>query len=262
MIASTSIYDYLREDIRTTHVDLILLIMGFASAMVDTMTVPTVKTFVANNTGNWILLSLGTVGLQHEYPGLIFPVRCIVALAGSWTGSFLTGQIGHRIGMRKRWWLLAEFIFESLLVYMSAILLYTHAVRLSQNTNLVILFFLSWVFGSQGVATKALGVPGIAMPAVVTGAMNDLLGDPDLFVPVMKNKIRNQRASFVLVFFCGGITGGLVLKYVDAPLVLVLTASMKLLGAVCFLFVPGVVVKSDSAMASPSKSDEEKVVGE
>jgi hypothetical protein len=37
---------YLQEDIRTTHVDLILLIMGFASAMVDTMTVPTVKTFV------------------------------------------------------------------------------------------------------------------------------------------------------------------------------------------------------------------------
>jgi len=227
------------------------------------MTVPTVKTFVANNTGNWILLSLGTVGLQHEYPALVFPVRCIVALAGSWTGSFLTGQIGHRIGMRKRWWLLAEFIFESLIVYMSAILLYTHAVRLDQNTNYVILFFLSWVFGSQGVATKALGVPGLAMPAVVTGAMNDLLGDPDLFAPLTKNKIRNRRATFVLVFFFGGITGGLVLKHVDAALVLVLTASMKLLGGICFLAVPGVVVKSDLGVASPSsKLDEEKVVGE
>jgi len=163
--------------------------------------------------------------------------------------------------MRKRWWLLTEFIFESLLVYMSAILLYTHAVRLNQNTNLIILFFLSWVFGSQGVAAKSLGVPGIAMPAVVTGTMNDLLGDPDLFVPLTKNKTRNQRVVFVLLFFCGGIVGGLVLKHVDAALVLVLTASMKLLGAVCFLVVPGAVLKPDS-VASPSKSNEEKAVGE
>ena len=145
---------------------------------------------------------------------------------------------------------------------MSAILLYTDAVRLNQNTNLIILFFLSWVFGSQGVAAKSLGVPGIAMPAVVTGAMNDLLGDPDLFIPLTKNKTRNQRVVFVLLFFCGGIVGGLVLKHVDAALVLVLTASMKLLGAVCFLVVPGAVPELDSAVASPSKSNKEKAVGE
>lgn len=126
---------------------------------------------------------------------------------------------------------------------MSAILVYTHAVDLDKSTNLVMLFFLSWVFGSQGVASKALAVPGIAMPAVVTGAMGDLLGDPKLFAPLRENKTRNQRAIFVIIFFCGGIVGGAVLRYVNAALVLVLTASMKLLGAACFLLVAGVAEK-------------------
>jgi len=230
---------YLNQEVQTSSASLILLIMGFASAMVDTMTVPTVKTFVANNTGNWILLSLGVVQLQHEYPELVYPVRCLVALTGSWTGSFVTGQIGHRVGMHKRWFLLAELTFESLLIYMCAMLLYTGAVHLEQTTNLVILSFLSWAFGAQGVVTKAMGVPGIVMPAVVTGAMGDLLADPNLFAPLSKNKIRNQRGAHVLIFFCGGVIGGVVLKYVDATLVLILTASVKLLGAACFLVVPG-----------------------
>ena len=38
----------------------------------------------ANNTGNWVFLSMGVVGLQGLYPELVHPVRCIVALSGSW----------------------------------------------------------------------------------------------------------------------------------------------------------------------------------
>lgn len=227
----------LYDEIDIAHADVILIIFGFASAMVDTMTVPTTKTFVANNTGNWILLALGAVGLADEYPLLVFPVRCIVALCGSWTGSFVNGQLGRIYGVRKRWFLLANSTFEALMIWLCVILLYTNACSMFNTTNLVILFLLSWVFGSQGAVTKAMGVKGIPMPAVVTGAMGDLLSDPRLFAPLRQNRERNQRIVFLLTFFIGAIMGGIVLRWANASAVLVVTASIKLVGGFGWLLL-------------------------
>lgn len=51
-IFSPKMEEYLLSDIKYKHTDLIMLILAFGSAMVDTMTLPIFSVFVANNTGN------------------------------------------------------------------------------------------------------------------------------------------------------------------------------------------------------------------
>ncbi|KAM0751362.1 hypothetical protein T439DRAFT_380343 [Meredithblackwellia eburnea MCA 4105] len=231
---------FLTEDIQSPwRIDCILLVLAFASAMVDTMTLPTIKVFVANNTGNLLLLGLGAAGLQKQYPELVFPDRAGCALAASWFGSYLTGQFINYFGKRRRFTIFTEFAFESLLIFISTILVYTKAVVLNTKTDFSIIFLLAWVFGSQGVITKTLGVPQI--PAqVVTGAMADLWSDPKLLAPLRQNVPRNQRVAFIVVFFAGACVGGTVLLKVNAELVLLLTAILKLVVAGLFFLVPGV----------------------
>ncbi|KAI5475114.1 hypothetical protein MNV49_001913 [Pseudohyphozyma bogoriensis] len=188
-----------------------LLLMTFSTSMVDTMTVPTMHIFVANNTGNLLLLGLGAAGLHKNYPDLVYPDRAGVALVGSWVGSFVTGLLKTRFGARRRAFLIGEFSFEGILILVCAILLYTNAVDLTQGSKLLaIIALLGYSYGAQSVSTKALGMPTI-MVQVVTGAMADLLADPKLFVPLMENKARNQRALFILTFFVGAVLGGLIL---------------------------------------------------
>ena len=140
--------------------------------------------------------------------------------------------------MRHRWFVLTVFAIEAFIVLLCAILLYAKAIDLYSNTNLIILFLLSSVFGSQGVVTKALEVKALPMPAVVTGLMGDLLADPNLFKPFGQNRLRNERTLFLLIFFCGGITGGAILRYVNPATVLIVVATAKTLGCAGYLLVP------------------------
>ncbi|KAK4705716.1 replication factor A1, partial [Phenoliferia sp. Uapishka_3] len=289
---------FLMEDIvGGGRIDLILLVLTAASAMsesrasspscrskffltdlstsVDTMTVPTIKVFVANSTGNLLLLALGAAGLHKQYPDLVFPSRAGVALATSWLSSFVTGHHMRYFGQRRRIWVMGELgkpfavrsnsnisnlsvnkskVFESLLVFISVILLYTNSIQLDNNTNLVFIGLLGWVFGA--LITKTLGVPTI--PAqVVTGAMADLLSDANLFAPIRSNIPRNQRAGFILVFFGFAAIGGTVLVKANAEAVVVVTASLKLLTALLFFWVPGVPKKMvmDAEKGDLSASD-------
>jgi len=233
------VHAYLNEEIKHPRVDLILLVLAFASAIVDTVTVPTVRVFVANSTGNLLLLALGAAGLKKDYPTLVFSDRTAVALVSSWVAAFTVGYLGRFFGPRTRLWLVGEFTFEAALIFISAALLYTKSVSLENETNLVVITLLGWVFGAQAVVSKALGVKAILVPQVVTGAMGDLFSDPRLFGPLRSNVPRNQRAAFVIVFFAGAAIGGVALKDVNPEMVLILTAVFKLVAALLFFVVPG-----------------------
>ncbi|KAI5477865.1 hypothetical protein MNV49_005850 [Pseudohyphozyma bogoriensis] len=184
-------------------VEVSLMLMAFSSSMVDTMTVPLLQVFVANNTGNLLLLGLGAAGLHSSYPELVVPDRAAVALVGSCVGNFVAGQLKHVFGPRRRIYLIAEFILEALLIFISAILLYSHAIAIdSPRTILAIIAILSYSYGAQSVMAKGLGGP-TAMVQVVTGAMGELLADPKLFAPLGKNKL----ASAWLFLAVPGVKG-------------------------------------------------------
>lgn len=81
----------------------------------------------------------------------------------------------------------------------------------------------------------------IMSPQVVTGTMVDLFSMSDLLVPPWQIRAglqRNRRAAFLIVFFVGGVCGGLVLKHVNAATVLLLCAAIKLVGVSAFLIIP------------------------
>ena len=154
----------------------------------------------------------------------------------------------------------ASTAFESLLIFISVILLYTRSIHLTNTTNLVFIALLGWTFGAQSVITKTLGVPTI--PAqVVTGAMADLLSDARLFAPLRSNIPRNQRAAFIIIFFASSCIGGTILVKVNAELVLLLVAIIKLVVSMLFLVVPGVPRKLE-ADAERERVPSEKPAGE
>jgi hypothetical protein len=50
-------------------------------------------------------------------PSTIYPVSAIVALAGSWIGSFTSGLIGNHFGRRRRGFIVADLAFQSVLIF-------------------------------------------------------------------------------------------------------------------------------------------------
>jgi hypothetical protein len=98
---------------------------------------------------------------------------------------------------------------------------------------------MALAFGSQAAAGRPLGVPAITT-VVVTSAMVDLFADPFLFSSPwnVKAKGRNQRVAFVVVFFIGGIVGGLGLRGGDGLPVL-LAGCVKVVAMGCVVWADG-----------------------
>ncbi|KAL8276322.1 hypothetical protein RQP46_011288 [Phenoliferia psychrophenolica] len=163
-------------------------------------------------TGNLVFLGLSIAQLHDP---TLHADRSITALCLFWLGSFVTGQIGHRVGPKRRWWLLLTSLIQCLLIFISSILLYTSTVSTEDISNLGLVVPLAFAFGSQAAAGRPLGVAPITT-VVVTSAMVDLWADKKLFAPLAGNPGRNQRVAFILVFFLGGIVGGLALVHVNA----------------------------------------------
>ncbi|KAI5476708.1 DUF1275 domain protein [Pseudohyphozyma bogoriensis] len=154
-------------------------------------------------------------------------------------GSFTTGQLAHRLGIgKRRWYLFIISLFQSIIVLISAILIYTSAITLGQPSDLALISIMSIAFGSQGAAGRLLASTPITT-VVVTSAMFDLFADKDLFAPLGKNVARNQRVAFILVFFVGTIVGGATLRHVGVPFTLVLAGIFKFAAVMLFLVAPG-----------------------
>ncbi len=63
-------------------------------------------------------------------PSTIFPVSAIIALGGSWLGSFISGLIGNHIGRKRRGLLFFDFLFQSCLIFLCVGLYYGGVVKL------------------------------------------------------------------------------------------------------------------------------------
>jgi len=227
---------WLNEDVDCRHSYILLLILSLGAGALDSMAITTLHVFIANMTGNVILLALAASNLKYQYPDLVQPTRCVVALSCFCIGAFVAGRVQKGHSTKHRGILLAFSFTEALLCYVSAILLYAHAVDLSNYSDLAIIAVLSLVMGSQQVWTRTLDCPSITV-TVLTNATCQLFADPKLFA--LHNKGRNQKAAFICIFFLGAITGGLTLRYVNAALPLIMTATFKILGAFTLVLYPG-----------------------
>ncbi|KAM0750776.1 hypothetical protein T439DRAFT_380638 [Meredithblackwellia eburnea MCA 4105] len=233
-----TIKDFLTDDLDLPHADLIQLIFSFATAIVDAFTFLRLGGFAANMTGNSVFLGLSIAQLHDP---TIHADRSIVALCLFWLGAFVTGQIGHHVipNPKRRYWLLITFFLQSLLIFISAILLYTHTHSfVDTQANLGLLTLLAFAFGSQAAVSRPLASTPITT-VVVTSAMFDLWSDKNLFAKLSANKARNQRVAFIVTFFVGGIIGALCLRHVDDAFTVLLAGIIKMVPVGIILLAKG-----------------------
>lgn len=103
-----------------------LLTLSAASAAVDVFSVPSLGVFTANNTGNLIFLAIAAGQVKDEY---VHPVAAITSLLASMFGSFYSGQVGHRVGRAKRWFVFGDTLLGALLAIIVAALYYGHKLH-------------------------------------------------------------------------------------------------------------------------------------
>lgn len=213
-----------------------LLLLSFAAAAVDVFSVPFLGVFTANNTGNIIFLALAAGQLAAVDPADVHPVAAVTSLAASWAGSAVSGQMGNIIGRKKRFWVFADIMQQSVICFIVVGLIWANKVHSADgNTEYAAVALLSFSMGCQNVTTKGMNGPPTMPTQVATGAMADFFSDPRLFAA--RNKPRDERLMFILVFFLGGLVGGLAYRYYAPQLCLLLTAILKLFAGLSLLFL-------------------------
>jgi uncharacterized membrane protein YoaK (UPF0700 family) len=221
---------------RAQHLPFFLL-LSFAAAAVDVFSVPFLGVFTANNTGNIVFLALAAAQLAAIDPADVHPVAAITSLLASWAGSAASGQLGHRLGGRKkRYFVVADMLQQSLIVFLVVGLIWGGRVHSGDaSTEYVAVALLSFSMGCQNVTTKGMNGPPTMPTQVATGAMADFFSDPRVLA--VRNKPRDERVVFIVVFFTGGLVGGLAYRFYAPQLCLLFTAIFKLLACLSLLLL-------------------------
>ena len=179
-----------------------------------------------------------------------------VALGFFLAAAWLTGQLGHIIGARRRCWLMLCNLIQTCLVFAAAGVQYANsspsghlALDGAQTpSTLWAIGLLASAAGSQVVQSRSLRMTEITT-AMATAAWVDLMIDPNLFRT--ENRSRNRRIGFLAALLLGTLAGAFIFRRLGSPAALVISGAGKMLVTVLFLFngteKPKVVSTEDSA---------------
>ncbi|KAK1835561.1 hypothetical protein QBC39DRAFT_416145 [Podospora conica] len=209
-----------------------LILLTFCIGLQDAVSFPDFHCFASNQTGNTVFLVLAIV--LPEMNGEMFVTANIgVALGFFLAAAWLTGQLGHIIGPRRRLYLLVTHALQTALVFAAAAVQYVqHAttpdgeLRLTGPRTLVAIGLLASAAGSQVVLSRALAMTEITT-AMATAAWVDLVIDPGLVRGLTKNRPRNRRVAFLAALVLGTLTGAFIYKRVSSPAALVVSGAGK-----------------------------------
>lgn len=172
-----------------------------------------------------------------QFDGEVFFTANIGAALGFFiAGGWLTGQLGHLVGPRQRWWLVLCNLIQTGLVFGAAALQQIYGAGGSQDGPVAIagLSLLAFASGSQVVQSRSLAMPEIST-AMATAAWVDLMIDPRLLAP-RDNRPRNRRAVFLAALVLGALTGAGIYKTAGSAAALFIAAALKALVAIFYLF--------------------------
>ncbi|KAL7816808.1 hypothetical protein V8C44DRAFT_321647 [Trichoderma aethiopicum] len=225
--------DYFSQDIRTTlFVELQLLLITFCTGIQDATTFPDYHCFASNQTGNTIFLCLALI--IPQFNGDMFYTANIgtglgVFLAAGW----LTGQVGHIVGPRKRWWLILCNLIQTGLVFAATGIQYRYGVHDHGWTAVLVVALLAFAAGSQVVQSRSLAATEIST-AMATAAWVDLMIDQKLFV--LDNRPRTRRVAFLLALVIGGLIGALIYRTAGSGAALAVSGAGKGLAGLLYIF--------------------------
>ncbi|KAK4105310.1 hypothetical protein N658DRAFT_512795 [Parathielavia hyrcaniae] len=240
--ALSKTWRYLCEDVRPSALaEVQLCLLTFCIGLQDAVSFPDFHCFASNQTGNTVFMVLAIV--IPEANGDMFVTANIgTALGFFLAAAWLTGQLGHVVGARRRGWLILCNFVQTCLVFAAAALQYVHRSpatgRLALDgaqtpSTLWAIGLLATAAGSQVVQSRSLRMTEIST-AMATAAWVDLMIDRDLFV--LRNRPRNRRAGFLGSLVLGTLAGAFIFRRLGSPAALVVSAAGKVLVTVMFLF--------------------------
>lgn len=151
-------------------------------------------------------------------------------LAAGW----LTGQLSHLVGARRRWWLVFCNFFQACLVFAAAAIQLVYGTELRGIPAVTSIALLAFASGSQVVQSRSLAMTEIST-AMATAAWVDLMMDPHMF-RVKNNRARDRRVSFLLALAVGCLAGAGIYKTAGSAAAIFVSASGKMLVTVMYLF--------------------------
>ena len=182
-----------------------------------------------------------------ELNGDMFYTANIGMALGLFLGAgWLTGQLSHIIGPRKRWWLIFCNLVQSSFVLGAAAVQYQYGIESHGAHAQAVIGLLAFAAGSQVVQSRSLSMTEIST-AMATAAWVDLLIDRNLFV--LKNRPRTRRVAFLLALVVGSLVGAAIHRAVGSATAIAVSGAVKVLVTLLYFFSPGERVKKEQSPA-------------
>lgn len=169
-----------------------------------------------------------------QFNGDMFITPNIGMALGLFLGAgWLTGQLSHIVGPRKRWWLILCNLIQTLLVFAAAAVQYKFGVKDRGSSALAVIGLLASASGSQVVQSRSLAMTEIST-AMATAAWVDLMIDQKLFV--IKNRPRTRRVAFLAALIVGSMIGALIYREVGSATAIAVSGGGKLVVTLMYFF--------------------------
>jgi len=195
--------------------EFLLTLTTFQTGVLDAATFISFGIFVANMTGNLVLLGAAIASLyKHDV------TPNIIALIAFCVGGSLTGLYERETGEPvdagySRYFFASLTMIHCVLYFIAASFLFTDTISVDTTSSLRLIIFVLLALGqgSQVVVSKRAGLPEFTT-AVVTSTIADLSANAS-FSQVQGKRMRGQlrRAASVIAIFVGSIVGGETFKY-------------------------------------------------
>lgn len=176
---------------------------------------------------------------------MFFSANIGIALGMFLGAGWLTGQLGHLVNPRKRWWLILANFIQSACVMSAAAVQYKYGIKSHGPEALAVIGLLAASAGSQVVQSRSLSIPEIST-AMATAAWVDLVIDQNLFA--LKNRPRTRRVAFLLALVAGSLVGAAIYRTVGSATAIVVSGAGKLLVACLYVFSPAEKPKRRSSL--------------
>ncbi|GAM35316.1 DUF1275 domain protein [Talaromyces pinophilus] len=202
---------YLASDINTKGADIVLIICGFVSGLVDGVSFTAWGSFASMQTGNSVFIALGVSG-QPKYPAYLW-AKSLISVATFIVSNIFYSRFMRFLGPKRRITNIICFLLQSLALLIASLLVQIEVVSpRSEDPRAPIAWMqvlpislLAFQAAGQIVASRTLEYDEIPT-VVLTTLLCDLLVDQRLFA--RDNPKRNRRAACFVTLILGAMTAG------------------------------------------------------
>lgn len=203
------------RNVSTRHTYLIILTCCFISGLCDGASIAAYSVFLSMQTGNTMFFAAGAANLP---PGQPYNwARALISVVSFIVGAAFYAYTGRKLGEKKRWYLCASFMTQSILMIIASALIQSGAVpnrvtyeggtdfqRRARFLERIPIALMSFQFSAQLIHATVLGSAEI--PSVVlTSVYINLVKDVNFFQ--WRNKGRDLKLADVVLTILGAIAG-------------------------------------------------------